>query len=516
MNLGLALLGGALLAASMPGPDQGWLAWIALIPLLWAIDGKSPREALRIGWLGGAAFFALDLYWLFSLWDWGSFAVIPGYLMLVAYLGLYWGIFAALYAFSRSRLPLWAHVVTAPALWAALEYARSLTRFGFTWGQLSDALYQQLPFIQLASLTGPWGVSFVVALVNLLLFLGMRRRTRGWAYLAAAVALMALVFGWGSARLNRPVAPGPELSVSIVQPNIPQEIRSDAARLDEFTAIYERLLGRVAGAPGESDLVILPESILPAFVLSDADVLRVFADWARTHGSPLIFGTYSRRDREYYNTTALIQPDGKLVDSYDKVQLVPFSTEYFPGIRLLKRLGISRWLEIGDRLGQLSPGREWDPLQSGPKLGPVATPICFESIFPQISRTFVRNGARLIVTLTNDAWFHGTWALPQHFAKGVFRAVENGRFFVQAANTGISGIIDPRGRILVTSRIQQEAVPTGTVRLLQRRTVYTRYGDWFAYFSLLYLGIALGLMPAVPALMAARSQRGSRPGPRRW
>ncbi len=479
----IALLASSLLLAlSMPGPNWGWLAWVALIPFFGVLDGRSPKQAFLIGWFAGVVYFGALLYWLYTLGDWASVFILLGYFVLIGYLALYWGVFGALYSFLNRRLPSWMVIIAVPALWASLEFIRSLTRFGFPWGQVADALYQQLPFVQLSSITGSWGVSFLVVLTSYLLYLGIKHHQ--WRYPLMALALVGLVFSWGWLALERPLHRGREVYISLIQPNIPQRIRSDPSRLHEFVAIHRQLLNEAGQQSEANDLVILPESILPAFVIQEPSVREVFTEWAKANQMALLLGTYTYESQKIYNSVAFLSPQGEVVDTYSKVQLVPFSTEYFPGIRLLDRLGFFSWIPIG-RLGALTPGTGFEPLQT--ELGTIATPICFESIFPQISRAFVQRGAELIVTITNDAWFKNSWALPQHFAKGVFRAVENGRYFVQAANTGISGIIDPQGRILLRTKIEERATLQGVVQLRDGQTLYTRWGDGFVYLSLVYL-----------------------------
>jgi len=499
MRPAAAIASGVLLSLSMPGPDAGLLAWVALAPLLWALDGRAPKEAFKLGLLAGAAFFALLLHWLYTLWDWASFAIVPGYILLVGYLSLYWGAFGALFAFMSRRLPPVALVFVVPALWVSLEFARSLTRFGFPWGQAADAIYQQLPFVQISSLTGIWGVSFLVVLVNAGLALGFARRA--WHPPAIALGLAALTLIWGSLQLAQPPE-GHKLKVAILQPNIPQSIRGDPRRLEEFLDIYLKLLAEAeVELEGGPSLVVLPESILPVGVLDDPEVLEEFSGWASRNSTPLILGTYRYSSEQVFNSTVAISSWGGVLDTYDKVHLVPFSTEYFPAIGLLKRLGLLKRVSIAARLGLLSRGGGFEPLST--ELGPLATPICFESIFPHISREFVRKGAQIIITITNDAWFKGSWALPQHFAKGVFRAVENGRYFIQAANTGISGIIDPRGRIIAKTQIEERTALYGSAKLLYDQTFYARFGDWLPLVSLFYLlGLSLRLLV--------------RPGSRRW
>jgi apolipoprotein N-acyltransferase len=473
----------------MPGPDIGWLAWVALIPLFWALHNKTPKESFKIGLIAGVAFFGLLLYWLFTLWEWAGPAIIPGYLVLIAYLALYWGAFGAGSAWLSSRLPGWVLIFAVPVFWVVLEFIRAQTRFGFPWGQAADALYQQLPFVQLASATGIWGVSFLVVLFNYLIFAGIQ--VRQWPYPVVALAIMAGVFAWGSSQINQPISTEKSLNLALIQSNIEQRERSNPTKMNEFLGIYTELLDQIKALPQKADLVVLPESSLPAFVLDDPAPRDFFSSWTSMEQTHLILGTFRSNSSgtEIFNSTAYFTPNGPTKETYSKVQLVPFSTEYFPGIQLLNSLGLSTLIPAGSRLGLLTPGKGFYPLKT--ELGLIATPICFESIFSEISREFVRNGAELILVVTNDAWFKNSWALNQHFAKGVFRAVENGRYFVQTANSGISGIIDPHGKIQERSSIENRSVTTGRVSLLSSETLFTRFGDWFIYLSVIALLICI-------------------------
>lgn len=506
---GLAVLSGLLLSSSMPGPDRGALAWVALVPLLWALHGRSPQEAFRLGWLAGFVYFGTLLYWVYSVWDWASFAIIPGHLILSGYLALYWGAFGALSAFLARRLPGdGIRTVAVPALWVVLEYVRALGRFGFPWGQAADALYQQLPFVQVASVAGIWGVSFLVVWVNALLFAALRARSARYGVLTLAV--LGAAFLWGQVRLSTPIPQGPDLRIALVQPSIPQRIRGNPQLLEEQAQVYFRLLEEIAREDTEVDLVVLPESILPTFVLDDPRVWEPLKEWAAQRNAMLLFGTYIAEGEDIVNGAALLSPSGEVLGTYAKVQLVPFSTEYFPGASLWEKLGITRFLPAGTRLGLLTPGSGFRPI--GSPWGGIATPICFESIFSRIARAFVRNGAEWILTVTNDAWFGRTWALEQHFAKGVFRAVETGRYFVQAANTGISGIIDPRGRILAHTEKDERTVLWGTVRPLEGVTPFVRYGDGLVYLLGLFLLVLTRISVRVPAPAPTPEAEGKRAG----
>jgi len=230
------------------------------------------------------------------------------------------------------------------------------------------------------------------------------------------------------------------------------------------------------------DVIALPESILPTLALEDPRVLDELARWAQGSRAALIFGTFTRRNGGLFNSAVVLDPEGAVTGVYDKVQLVPFSTEYFPGVGVLRALGLERWLPIG-RLGVLTPGSALRPLELRLEAGSdgterrvrVGTPICFESVFGRIARALVRNGAELLVVVTNDAWFGRSWALEQHFAEAVIRAVETGRARV------------------------------GAVRPSSAETLYVRWGDW-----VVALGGAIVVGLGLRAAAAGAVRRGSR------
>lgn len=463
----LAVLAALLVLLSMPGYLWGGLIFVALVPLFFALEGVTPRQGFGLGYLCGFTFFALLLYWLYALSEWAGAFILLGHLGLAGLLALWWGLFGAL-SVTLSGPTL------IPALWVILEYLRSLTKFGFTWGFLSDALWQYPQLIQIASLAGTWGISFLIVLVNVLLYRALS--SRRLAYGVFAVGLIVLDWGWGASQLLSRVE-GPPLRIALIHSNVPQRARSDPEQLSYIQNLYLSQLERLTG---ELDLVLLPESILPAYLLRQPDLLEPYQHQARRVETALILGTIDSRDGKLFNTAALIVPDGTISDLYDKVQLVPFSTEYFPMIGLL-RGGLLGSLP----LGALTPGEGFRPLILPPagdgRGARLATPICFESIFSQIGRAFVRNGAQALLIITNDAWFKGSKALEQHFAKAVFRAVETGRYTVQASNGGISGVIDPHGKILIATRSEKEQTLQETILLQDHATLYVQLGDWVVY-----------------------------------
>lgn len=474
-----ALLSGMLLALGFPGFGLDWLSWFALIPLFLVMEKGSYGRNLWYGLLGGVAFFGTLLRWLYTLKEWTGPEILLIYLLLIIYLSLYWGVFGLLYTLLKRRLgTLWLSLAV-PALWVLLELARALGKFGLSWGDLGYALYQRTELIQLASITGALGLSFVIVWINYLLFLTVRQRD--WRPFVVTILIWTLLFQLGAAALHR-VPQGRELHLALLQPNIPQQRKSDSADIEALLSKYRGLLTQTGAT--KANLVVLPESILPAYLLQQREYLEPFRAFAEQNGVYILFGTIDYRQGEFYNTAALLSPQGEVVAKYDKVQLVPFSTEYVPFREQLERWGFSRLLqELAP--AELTPGAGFHPLESG--LGKIATPICFESTFSHISRSFVRNGAEILITITNDAWFDHSSALPQHLSFGAIRAVETRRYFVQAANTGISGIISPQGEMIAESEVEKEGILYAKVELLEGETFYVRFGDWLAWLGLLYL-----------------------------
>ncbi|MBI3460822.1 apolipoprotein N-acyltransferase, partial [Candidatus Acetothermia bacterium] len=446
LSLLLALLAGTLTALSQPGYGLDWLSAFSLIPLFFALDNSSAKAAFFSSWLAGFVFFAILLYWLFFLSDWAGPWIALGYLVLCSYLALYWGVFGWLFSVLQKSVP-GLHWLAVPALWVSLEFVRSLTHYGFTWGYLSDALYAQPELIQISSLTGAWGVSFLIALVNLLFVRALKHRQVRFVLAGLGVITLALLTGYFLMNSDATQTVR-SLEIAIVHSHVNQLDRSSPSQTDRLVELYASQVEQSVQDP--VDLIVLPETILPAFILRNPEVFSRFSSLAIAKRAWMIVGTIDYRldhPGALYNTAALLSPQGQLVSTYDKVQLVPFSTD----------------------------------------IGSFATPICFESIFSSISRYFIKAGSQAIITITNDGWFKDSLALPQHFAKGVFRAVETGRYFVQASNAGISGIVSDKGVILETTDAKTEKTLRGRIVLQDGWTFYTSYGDWFIVLLSLFL-----------------------------
>jgi apolipoprotein N-acyltransferase len=481
----LAVVAGALLALSFPQPDFSVLAWVAFVPLLLAIGKKSPAQACKLGFVCGLTAYGGILYWLnivmtlYGKLPWAvSFCL---FLLLVAYLALYVGITTLLVR--RGEIAGISPLLSFPILWVGFEYLRSFVLTGFPWASLGYSQYRILPLIQIADVTGVYGLSFLICLANVVLLRIIKgvvtREPSAYPTRSAALLLLLLVLtlSYGFLRLN--TAPrGTPLKVVLAQGNIPQDVKWNPAFQETTVAAYEKL-SRQACAGG-SDLVVWPESALPFFFQSEEKYaariksLAVELKTCMVVGSPAV--EQERERTRYLNSAFLLAPTGEVLGRSDKVHLVPFG-EYVPLARLFPFVN-----KLVAGIGDFSPGTGITPLDTGK--GKIGVLVCFEGIFPELSRAYVRAGSRLLVNITNDAWFGRSSAPYQHLSMTVFRAVENRVPLVRAANTGITSIIDSRGHIRGMTQLFKEAYLTGEVRLGEEESLYTRYGDLFAWFCL--------------------------------
>ena len=493
----LSLLSGILLIFSFPRFDLEFLAWFALVPLFYIIEGKRLFDSFVLGCSTGFISFLGILYWIIvAVHTYGNVPLIPSgliLLLLVVFLSLFIGAFTFLTRLIQIRSGLQTIFFT-PLLWVTLEYLRSFLLTGFPWANLGHSQYLNLPFIQMADITGVYGLSFVILLVNATLFWVLHQwPKRSFPFrevtLTALILLGFLIYGYGKMRtIDRQVLRQPILKVGLIQGNIDQSIKWDESFQKETLKIYERLSFKVA--EGKPDLIIWPETATPFFFQEAKEYQPLVLDIPKRTDAFLLFGSPSykieRAKVNQYNSAYLASPPGELAGRYDKIHLVPFG-EYVPLSKLLFFIG-----SLGEGIGDFKSGKKIFNF-SIPQ-GQFGVLICFEIIFPDLCRRFVRRGADFLVTITNDAWFGRTSAPYQHFAFATFRAVENRVFIARAANTGISGFIDPKGKIVKQGGIFTEEAMNGTIRLMKSRTFYTLYGDIFAWicsgFSIFLLGYA--------------------------
>jgi apolipoprotein N-acyltransferase len=477
------------LTLSVPRFGHPALAWIALAPLLASliVQGSGPAparpgslRAFALGLVSGVTFFVGTTYWAGSVMrqygDLPSAVATLLMLAMAAYLALYPAIFALIVQRFTARFGV-RGLLLAPAAWVTTELGRGPVISGFGWELLGYSQTTVLPIAQLASVCGVYGLSALVALVSTALVMLVFDRTRArWVVAAVAAAAVIASATWGAARLreNALTREGVPIRVGLIQGNVSQDEKWNQARATSIVQTYVDLTRQVAGRGAR--FVLWPESALPYFFQDEpvvGDAVRQLAVQTRTS---LLFGS-DQIERStpprYYNSAFLVDPDGTVAAVYRKMHLVPFG-EYVPFKRLLFFAG-----PLVQAVSDFSAG---DHVVMLPVSGhPASTAICFEVVFPDLAREAVLSGSQLLTTITNDAWFGRSSAPWQHFEMASLRAVEQGRYMARAANTGISGLVDPYGRVLVRSGLFQQAALVGDVRFLTSRTIYSRIGDAFAY-----------------------------------
>lgn len=476
-GVALAMLSAALLVASLPSPDIGWLGWGALVPILLAIQGLKPGQAAALGLLTGIL-ASFGIYgWLFEV---PSFDLRHA-VLLALYVGAYPAVWASATAWAlQHNIPL---PVCAPVLWLLVDYLRGHAGFlALPWGTLAQTQHHNLPLLQTASLVGEHGVTFLVALGNAALAAFCLRQERRLA--AAALLILVTVHAWGAAELFSS-APARPIRVVAVQPNIQIGDRATEAGRDANLTRLEHLTREAASS--HPDLIVWPESAIPGD-LADPALVERLQRLSSAIGVPLILGAaevekFATGDsaltigRRAFNSAHLFQPDGSASPPYRKRMLVPFA-EYVPHAQVIP------WPEwLAPRVTELAPGdrRQLFSLSSRISVGVL---ICWENLFSDLARDSVNGGARLLVQLTNDVWFGPTAAPRQHNLMSVLRAVENRTPVVTASNTGPSQVIDGNGRVVASTRATfLESTTVGAVALGGGGTVYSRNGDWFVLLA---------------------------------
>jgi apolipoprotein N-acyltransferase len=473
----LAIFSGALLALSFPKYGSGYLAWIALIPLFQAIsESSSVRQGLFLGFICGMICNIGLIYWItFVVVNYGYLPIYLGIilmLLLACYLSLYTALFSAGIIFFRRKVALY---FAAPVLWICLEYGKSYLFSGFPWENLGYSQFSNQNLIQFADISGVFGLSFLIVLVNSSIFELVTKRTRREFILAGVAVLITsciLIYGiTRSSQVEKALRSAPQIGVSLIQGNIDQSKKWNDAFQKQTVKIYEQL--SLQNAPPEGGLIVWPETAVPFNYQDINSFQKKISSVAWNTKSWFIFGSTSYRKTEgntdYYNSAYLLSPAGELKGKYDKVHLVPYG-EYVP---LRTILPFIKKLTTG--MGDFSTGMGYDPVvMDGKKIGIL---ICYEGILSFAARTYKKCGVELLVNITNDAWFGATSAPFQHFSMSVFRAVETRLYLIRAANTGISGIVDPLGRVVALTNIFEETALRGNIKFPNIKTIYAQYGD---------------------------------------
>ena len=502
----LVFLSAFALAFAFPKFSWWWTAWIAFIPALIAVEkSRGYRESFVAFFWFGALFFLMSIEWLRHVSLFGLFFVS-------ALAALYFGVFGIGARFFLKHRRFALALAALPALWVVLEWIRTeIPVWGFGWNLAGYSQAKILPVARLASFLGVYGVSFLIVFVNTALFLAfrfIRDKINMREMTIATMAVAAFVGGMTAlVHLPVPVAPSPAASIAagVIQANIPQSEKWDPEFRASLLNQYIQLSAMAAAEKPE--LLVWPEAAWPGFFNEDAEAKDI-QEFARSSKLALLAGSLYRDPvtRRIYNSTYLIDADGKVTNRYDKIRLVPFG-EFVPAAGFFRLFGLEKFAHsLG--VSEFSEGSEYtvfelkNPAEAGLKPDPASsdikfsTLICFEDIFPQLSRAFVARGAQFLVMITNDAWFGESAAPYQHFQAATFRAIENGVPVIRASNTGVSGFIAPSGEVIakIQDRFGSDTWITGGLSVMlplaKHDTVYQRFGY---RFPLICLGILLGV-----------------------
>jgi apolipoprotein N-acyltransferase len=495
------ILSGLVLSAAFPSFNLSILAWIALVPFFLVLSTSRPLFGFFLGFIFGVAFYTGIFLWMFDL---------PKYRVLHhAVLGVYLcpltGLFGLIFCIIAGRWKTTAALLAVPFLWVVQEYIRSKFFFlSLPWGLLAHSQYQYPIIIQIASLTGTWGISFLIVLVNSALtavIYRLKGRVKSWqpvyaktlsntegvVLVGTATALLISTLLYGYFKISAPLK-GQPLKVSVIQPNIAQKKKWDRKYEQAIMQTYGDLT-RQASKEGPA-LIVWPETATPRSITENFGLYRQVENLAREVGAPILLGSSEReksqktqdRSKLKYMNSAFLMRSKKVkekIQRYDKIRLLPFS-EYMP----LKETIAWSYLQIPE-VGGFVPGKDLVIFKLPAYRFGVT--ICWENIFPDLVRHFVSNGAQFLVNITNEAWFGKTAAPYQFLSMSVFRAVENRVNVVRSTNTGISCFIDPCGRIIDRikdtngSDIFVSGILNKSIILQKSDTIYTRYGDYFIW-----------------------------------
>ena len=485
-NIGLMLITAVALILAFPPFWGGAIAMVALIPLYYFIEGKTPWKAFFGGYLIGMIWAAGTLYWI-------GWATLTGLIGVIIVLPIFLGLFSGLLSWmiqTWGQRALWF----APFIWIGMEVIQSVGEIGFPWNQLAYTQTNLIPFIQFASIFGALGISFWVVCINVLVFMLIHcfGKNRSTVKLLILLFLMVLI-PWihGKVVLSRAdINQKSNLNISLVQGNIDPYKKWTPSFVDSNFVVYQRLTYQTK--PTGPDLIIWPETATPCYLRYRFHYLskvRTIADSLMVSiltGSP-DYEWNKKGEAITYNAALLIQPRKSRVQRYYKKHLVPFS-ERVPGIDKLPFL--YQWLSrLNLDVGNYTPGDSSYVFQAKSKRLKqyrFGTAICYDSVFPYYIRELVQKGAQFVIIITNDGWFGNTSGPYQHAGVAKLRAIEVRRWIARCANTGISGFIDPWGRYQQKSTFNQEAVLHQSIFFMEDETLFMRYGNHYRTLILLF------------------------------
>ncbi len=484
----LCFISAIILILSFAPFDLFFFAWVAFLPFFYFLYNASDHKTVAKGGLVfGLLYFFGNVYWIYhSLYYYGSVPLAFSFFIVILlsfYLALYIMVFALLYKnLIKTNLPTCFY---APFIWISLEVLRTYLFTGFPWALIGYSQYKFLLISQIADLTGIYGVSFIVILFNCFVFdiLIFKRQKRNYPLLSyypiitntiAVIMIFIFCILYGFNKLEESEGDR-SIKIAIIQGSIPQDVKWDSRKVLEIIDIYKKLT--LKAEVFEPHLVVWPETAVPFIFDKHKNLSNDLINFVKMENIYLLFGSIMERETDNFtNSAVLLDQNGVIAYYYDKIHLVPFG-EYVP---LRKILFFVEKLTVG--LGDYKAGEHYNVAVT--PFGRFSTLICYEIIFPRLVRKFYQKGGHFIVNITNDSWFGNTSGPYQHFSMAVFRAIENRKPLVRAANSGISGFIDSKGRIIRKTKLFERTFMVESILVNEKMSFYTKYGDIFAYICI--------------------------------
>jgi apolipoprotein N-acyltransferase len=468
----LVISSALLMSLAYPPLPFGFVIYFALVPLIFALEGKGLFDAFKIGYIFGLVSNSILLFWIACASAFGAFAA-PGAIVAILLLCLYTALLSWFYGLVQRKWGI-NSLFFLPFLWVAMEYVRSLTEISFPWLNLAYTQTYYLNLIQYTSFTGNYAVSFWIVCLNLIIYLIIKHKKRiGLAIsIFAILIILPYIYGWSvmSEKIEKN-----HIRIALLQGNIEPDVKWDQRFLDYNIQTFIDMSKKAA--KGDVDLIVWPETAAPCYLASESLYMNEVQATSDSLNIPLLVGTNDFGAGEkgrilYYNSAFLFKPKGRYPQIYNKIHLVPFSEK----IPYDEKFHISDKVQLGQ--SDFSSGKSltiFDIPQ-----GRFATLICFESVYPALVRSFVKGGAEFLVNITNDGWFGKTHGPFQHARIAVFRAIENRISIARCANTGVSMFIDPFGRVRDVTKIFVRTTVIDEIPSKLEDTFYTKHGDWFA------------------------------------
>jgi len=479
----LIIISAILFCLTFPPLRFGFLAYFFGVFLIYALENRKNCDAFKLGYIFGLITNSILLYWI-------GYATIPGTIGAILALSFYTAVLFLIYA-QLQKIAKERTYLLFPFLWVGMEFGRSLLDIGFPWLNLAYTQTYYLKLIQYASFTGSYGVSFWVACLNVIAYFGIKNFSNiKKLSLAFVLFLLFIIIPYvhGTKVIPEKIERG-EVKIALLQGSIEQHIKWDPRFLDYNFQVYTKMSNDAAKQ--NVDLIIWPETATPTYLLHDPKYFDLVHSLATRLKTPIFTGGLHFENPGgfeyiYYNSAFLFNPDGDYPKIYSKIHLVPFS-EKMPFGDLIP---IVRKIHVGG--SDFTPGKEY-VIFDHPK-GKFACLVCFESVFPDLVRDFVRKGADFLVNVTNDAWFGKSPGPFQHSQIAVFRAIENRISIARCANTGVSMFIDPYGRAYNKTKIFVQKNVVDGLSLRKKKTIFTRFGDFFGkgsfFISILFFGLS--------------------------